>query len=297
MRKIVLLSVLCICAAFTALAQGAPQIMVDCSSLDFGTGYNGYHEHRSIVVTGIDLTGDISLSITGQDAIDYSVSPKTITAEQAAQGVSVTVDFFPMNKGYRRAALVLSSPGADVVSIPIVGFGIKTSAYLIPEETEMTFETRALQPVTRTLVINRTEFDGWIALGPINPPEVINPKILVSMVGGFNPYFSLGGMCASLDGLSLTVTITYLPLQMGTHTAQLLITGHEAHPVTVDLIGTATCPCGDLDGNGTIGIEDVTGIIDRLLNPNRNMEADVDGDGAVTVGDVTLLIDYILNAK
>ena len=33
MRKIVLLSVLCICAAFTALAQGAPQIMVDCSSL------------------------------------------------------------------------------------------------------------------------------------------------------------------------------------------------------------------------------------------------------------------------
>lgn len=301
MRKIVLLSVLCICAALTALAQGTPQIVVDSTSLNFGTGYNGYNEYRTIVVTGIDLTDDIFLTISGQDSIDYSVSPRIITAKQAADGARVTVTFFPMNRGYRHASLVLSSRGADDVVIPIVGYGIKTSAYLIPEETEMTFETRALRPVTRTLVINRTEFDGWLAVGPINPPVVLNPKIAVSMVGGFNPFFSLGCMSLiSVDALSLTVSITYLPLQVGTHTAQLLITGHEAHPVTVDLVGTATFPCGDLDGNGVIGIDDVTGMIDRLLNPGRSTEADeldVDGDGTVTVGDITLLIDYILNAR
>lgn len=301
MRKIVLLFVLCICAALTALAQGTPQIEVDCASIDFGTGYNGYHEYRTIVVTGIDLTDDVFLNITGHDDIDYSVSPNILTVEQAAEGARVTVSFFPMNRGNRNANLVLSSRGADDVVIPITGFGIKTSAYLIPEETELTFETHALRPVTRTLVIYRTEFDGWLAVGPVNPPVVINPKIMVSMADGFNPYFSLGQMaCMSVNELSITVTITYRPLRAGTHTAQLLITGYEAYPVTVDLVGTATLPCGDFDGNGVIGIDDVTGIIDLMLHDGRKVDfddLDVDGDGAVSIGDITLLIDYILNAE
>lgn len=273
--------------------------MVDSTSLNFGVGYNGYNELRTIVVTGVNLTDDVTLSITGSEAIDYIVkSSTTITPEQAAEGAEVIISFFPMNRGTRRATLVLSSPGANTVSIPMTGYGIKTSAFLIPDDSVMTFETSAMRPVTRTLVINRHEFDGWLAVGPVVPPVVINPNIAVTLASG-NTAFSLGSInLISTDALTLTVSITYCPLLPGTHTSQLLITGNEAHPVTVELTGTATAPTCDIDGNGVIDIADVTAMIDILLRGNDNASVgDVDGDGLGSINDVTLAIDYILNGK
>lgn len=55
---------------------------------------------------------------------------------------------------------------------------------------------------------------------------------------------------------------------------------------------------GDVDGDGHIGIGDVTTLIDYLLNGDAagvNLDAaDVDADGNVGIGDVTELIDLIL---
>lgn len=54
---------------------------------------------------------------------------------------------------------------------------------------------------------------------------------------------------------------------------------------------------GDLDGDGVLGISDVTGIIDLILSGNgwEYWEADVNGDGQVNIVDVTTLIDILLN--
>ena len=56
---------------------------------------------------------------------------------------------------------------------------------------------------------------------------------------------------------------------------------------------------GDVDGDGNIGISDVTSLIDYLLNGGGSSiyeeNADVDGDGKVTISDVTELIDILLN--
>lgn len=58
---------------------------------------------------------------------------------------------------------------------------------------------------------------------------------------------------------------------------------------------------GDLDGDGKLGITDVTLLIDLLLNGAGSLPveidtdaADVDGDGNITLVDVTELIDLIL---
>ena len=54
---------------------------------------------------------------------------------------------------------------------------------------------------------------------------------------------------------------------------------------------------GDVDGDGQVGIADVTMITDVLLSHAEtasSMVCDVDGDGAVTISDVTWLIDMIL---
>ena len=56
---------------------------------------------------------------------------------------------------------------------------------------------------------------------------------------------------------------------------------------------------GDVDGDGTVGIGDVSTLIDYILSGDDtgvNVAAsDADLDGTVGIGDVSTLIDYILN--
>ena len=56
---------------------------------------------------------------------------------------------------------------------------------------------------------------------------------------------------------------------------------------------------GDVDGDGTVNISDVTSLIDYLLSGNpdniNTLNADVDQDGNINISDVTALIDYLLS--
>ena len=60
--------------------------------------------------------------------------------------------------------------------------------------------------------------------------------------------------------------------------------------------GGAEILLGDVDGDGKIGIADVTELIDLILSGGTApAEADVDQNGTVGIGDVTELIDIILS--
>lgn len=54
---------------------------------------------------------------------------------------------------------------------------------------------------------------------------------------------------------------------------------------------------GDVNGDGSINIADVTALIDLLLNGASyyNAPADLNQDGSVNIADVTALLDYLLN--
>ena len=55
---------------------------------------------------------------------------------------------------------------------------------------------------------------------------------------------------------------------------------------------------GDVDGNGSVTIDDVTLLIDTLLKGNgAGNAADVNLDGEVSIDDVTALIDYLLKGN
>ena len=58
---------------------------------------------------------------------------------------------------------------------------------------------------------------------------------------------------------------------------------------------------GDVDNDSTVGIADVTVLIDFLLSGNASninlSNADTDLDGVVGIADVTVLIDYLLSGK
>lgn len=62
----------------------APSITVSTTTLVFG----GYRDSRTFTVKGTDLTGNLTLTSSNST---FTVSPTTITASQAASGVTVTV--------------------------------------------------------------------------------------------------------------------------------------------------------------------------------------------------------------
>lgn len=59
-------------------------------------------------------------------------------------------------------------------------------------------------------------------------------------------------------------------------------------------------PLGDADGDGGLGIADVSNLIDKLLTGDTDIinspGADVDGDGKISIADVSTLIDILLNS-
>lgn len=51
---------------------------------------------------------------------------------------------------------------------------------------------------------------------------------------------------------------------------------------------------GDVDGNGSVGIEDVNAVINAMLGPGAGTGADVDGNGSVGIEDVNAVINIML---
>lgn len=65
------------------------------------------------------------------------------------------------------------------------------------------------------------------------------------------------------------------------------------------IMSTTDPEVGDVDGNGTIGISDVSALIDYILSHTDDDEylpyADVDNDGKIGISDLSALIDMILS--
>jgi hypothetical protein len=75
-----------------AMVQGkAAVIDVNVDTLAFGAVEVGYPVNAMFTVTGTDIQDDINLSIEGSNNSYYQVTPETITPQDAANGVMVTV--------------------------------------------------------------------------------------------------------------------------------------------------------------------------------------------------------------
>ena len=110
---------------------------------------------------------------------------------------------------------------------------------------------------------------------------------------------------------SASVTLSYaIAVPQGMTTAILRFTSWDGtlqncisiKSIELTAVSSSTPPQvipGDLDGSGSVSINDVTLLIDYLLNGligNVNAEAaDVDGDSNISISDVTALIDLLLS--
>ena len=96
-----------------------PTLTVTPTSLNMSANVGGTAT-ATFKVTGADLTSNVTLSLTDANGV-YSITPTTITAANAANGVNVTVTYAPTTYGTQTASVTVASSGATSKTVAITG--------------------------------------------------------------------------------------------------------------------------------------------------------------------------------
>ena len=95
-----------------------PTLTVTPTSLNMSAKVNGTAT-ATFKVTGADLTGNVTLSLSGASV--FTISTSSITAANAANGVNVTVTYKPTAYGTQTATVTVASSGATSKTVSING--------------------------------------------------------------------------------------------------------------------------------------------------------------------------------
>lgn len=95
-----------------------PTLTVTPTSLNMSAKVDGTAT-ATFKVTGADLTGNVTLSLSGASV--FTLSTSSITAANAANGVNVTVTYKPTAYGTQTATVTVASSGATSKTVSITG--------------------------------------------------------------------------------------------------------------------------------------------------------------------------------
>ena len=180
----------------------------------------------TFVVTGNNLTNNVTLSVQGLDKDCFSIDKMTILKSAAADGVTVTVTFTPYETGPFNASVVVASQGAESVTVALTGTGEAPQRAITVDPAALTFEAVVGQTVSKTFHLTGTNLTGALSLA----------------LNDANGYYSITPrtVTASRAASGVDVTVTYAPTEFGNHNATVTISGGDADPVNVSLNGVAT---------------------------------------------------------
>ena len=201
----------------------APVITADPTSLTF-SAVEGETQTQTFTVTGANLTGNLSLALNNANGV-YSISRTSITAAEAANGVTVTVTYNPAVAGTYNASVTISGGGAQPVTVNLNGTAVEPARTITVSTDVLNMNTIIGEPQTATFTVTGENLNGnlTLTLNDANGIYSINPTT-ISAADAAN---------------GVTVTVTYTPTTFGNQTASIVISGGGANPVTVNLNGTA----------------------------------------------------------
>ena len=103
----------------------------------------------------------------------------------------------------------------------------------------------------------------------------------------------------SVEGLKLTYDNTNVTITNVDGTATLALAQVKDMEFTNDASSTSGTLLGDVNGDGTVNVTDITDLINAVLNEDYSSivfaNADMDSNGSINVTDVTELINQVLN--
>ena len=110
----------------TLLENTNPMITVNPATVDMAAAV-GETATATFNVSGANLTGNVTLTLTDANGV-YSITPTTISAADAMNGVDVTVTYNPAAFGSHNATITLSSADAENVTVTLNGTATLTKA-------------------------------------------------------------------------------------------------------------------------------------------------------------------------
>ena len=147
-----------------------PRITANPSTLTMNATV-GTPETATFKVTGANLTSNVALSISGDDA--FTLSTTSISASQAENGVDVTVTYDPTSVGNHEATVTLTSTDAETVTVKINGTAVaaplETYAPVMQEASDITMTSFTATWTDQTPAENVESYTLYVSAEPFKP--------------------------------------------------------------------------------------------------------------------------------
>ena len=151
-------------------ALNNPRITVNPTTLTMNATV-GTPETATFTVTGANLTSNVALSISGDNA--FSLSTTSISASQAENGVTVTVTYNPTKAGNQEATVTLTSTDAETVTVKINGTAVapplETYAPVMQEASDITTTSFTATWTDATPAENVESYTLYVSAEPFTP--------------------------------------------------------------------------------------------------------------------------------
>ena len=207
------------------LQHQGPTIVSNPSEVNF-EGYQGETYTNVIKVKGYNLTQPITITKSGDAA--YSVSHTTISAEDAYNGVDVTITYAPTAAGETQATLTLTSADAETVTVPITGVAQPRVPTILTDVESININAKISTPMTKTVKVNGL---------------FLTNDITVTLNDQHN-VFTVSPTTISKDDTDIdtpvSVNVTFTSDVEGDFTGSLTLTSNGAETKTVQLTAKAT---------------------------------------------------------
>lgn len=233
--------------------NNAPTIVTPKQETSVFVGDANLNETRTttMLVSGRNLVGNVTLSISGTNASYFALSSTTLTAATVNNGTYITLSYRPTTIGNHTATLTIASQDATTITVTLNG-ACKES--IVSPIGIIYFETEdATLSVQEEVLIKGTNLASGLTLTLSE-----------------NTKFALSKTTFTADEVKegTNVTITYTPEEIGNDTAQLIATSGSISTTTT-LVGACTfeaLPATELTQNSFVANWTNAGTESYLLN-------------------------------
>ena len=216
-------------------ANASPNIKAATTELTFAGDQKQIYR-QAVNVKGFNLLEDISVTLNDESGI-YSVSPTTISAADAKNGVDLIITWAPIDAGTSSASIVLSSTDAEPVTINITGTAEEVIPTIVASSESLTFAGYATLSYELSCNVKGLHLEDGISV-------TLNDE---------NGVYSVSPTTISKDEAAegIDLVITWSPVEAGSQQATITLSSEGAEDVVVSLNGSAEAAIPTIFANET----------------------------------------------
>lgn len=220
-------------------ATNGPTIRTNKQELSF-EGYATLSYQQTVGVTGFNLEGDISVTMTGDDV--FSVDQTTIEQTDGSASATLTIGYAPTEAGTHTATITLTSQNAESVTISITGTAEAATPTILADKQELAFSAQLGSSSSQTLKVS----------GRFLTQEV------TATLADDNGVFSISNSSFAVADEGVDIAVTFSADVEGSYSASLLLASEGANSIAISLSaiardgGTASDPFLNIANYATI---------------------------------------------